>query len=362
MATHAAALHEQIATEIQRLRTLRDAIFRVTLLAPGLRVLFFKHRPEPETMAPVSFDVAGGRTAVTPVTTGTTKLLRIVNLKYFAVRMAYKRARETVGLTTWTNKTRRCQLERFANACVTNLATVDDVVSVDANLMAQDRVVITSHLRFQTFDGSRTKTNQLIFQIIVALFPKLRRRLQQFGFSTETLRFFVAEVVVKCFQLGVFEVLSFGRRAIVRRHVDAHFFLLLRFGLPAVTFFRGAVSSLDVVVDDSETATLVLKWIGDRVEFSLDGCHFGVDLFYLRVDFGASGFLCLIELFVLRTLPDLRVALSRVGLDAVEIVCVAADEFLLHSLPGTLSERLVVKRPGNGERHQQRTNQHPAAG
>jgi hypothetical protein len=40
MTTHAAALREKIATEIQRLRALRHAIFRVTLLATGFGVLF----------------------------------------------------------------------------------------------------------------------------------------------------------------------------------------------------------------------------------------------------------------------------------------------------------------------------------
>src|SRR5262245_43367543 len=105
MATHAAALHEQVASEIQRLRSLRDSILRVTLLAAGFRVLFLKHGPEPETMAAMSFDFAGRRAAVAPVTTRTTKLLGIVKLQDLAIRMAYECAREVVGLTTGTNKT-----------------------------------------------------------------------------------------------------------------------------------------------------------------------------------------------------------------------------------------------------------------
>ena len=78
MTTHTAALCKQIATEIQRLRSLRDAIASVTLLATGLRVLFLKHGPQPETVTPVSFYIARGRAAVAPVTTRTTKLFRIV--------------------------------------------------------------------------------------------------------------------------------------------------------------------------------------------------------------------------------------------------------------------------------------------
>src|SRR6185369_17803702 len=76
--TLAAALREKIAAEIQRLRALRDAIARVTLLAAGLRVLFFKHGPEPEAVTSVPLNFARGCASIAPVTTGTTKLLGIV--------------------------------------------------------------------------------------------------------------------------------------------------------------------------------------------------------------------------------------------------------------------------------------------
>src|SRR6185503_8327990 len=78
MAAHAAALCKQVATEIQCLRALCDTITRMTLLAAGLSVLFFEHGPEPETMTPVTFYFARGRTPVAPVTTGATKFFGIV--------------------------------------------------------------------------------------------------------------------------------------------------------------------------------------------------------------------------------------------------------------------------------------------
>src|ERR1041385_7261717 len=56
------------------------------------------------------------------------------------------------------------------------------------------------------------------------------------------------------------------------------------------------------------------------------------------------------ELLILGTLFDLGFGLARIALDAVEIFRVATDKLLLHALPRTLSKRLVVKRPRNGNR------------
>ncbi len=83
MATHAAAFREQVASEIERVSALRHTIARVTLLAAGLSVLFLEHGPQPEAMTSVTFRVAGGGAAVTPVTTRAAKFFRIVNLEEF---------------------------------------------------------------------------------------------------------------------------------------------------------------------------------------------------------------------------------------------------------------------------------------
>src|SRR5215212_4001635 len=99
MTAHAAALREEIATEIQGLRTLRDAIARVTLLAAGFRVLFLEHGPQPETMTAVSLHVACGGATVAPVTTRATKLFGIVKLKNFSVRVTHERARQRVFIS-----------------------------------------------------------------------------------------------------------------------------------------------------------------------------------------------------------------------------------------------------------------------
>src|SRR6185503_8289754 len=134
MAAHAAAFGEKIAAEVERVGALRNTITRVTLLAPGLDVLFFKHRPKPETMTPVALDVAGGGAAVAPVTTRAAKLLRIVNAQHFAIGMADKRARQIVRRFSWSigSEIGRSHVDGLANAGMTDLATIDDVVGANA--------------------------------------------------------------------------------------------------------------------------------------------------------------------------------------------------------------------------------------
>ena len=53
--------------------------------------------------------------------------------------------------------------------------------------------------------------------------------------------------------------------------------------------------------------------------------------------------------------------LSGFLLNAVEVTRVARNKFLLHSLPGALTKRFIVKRPRYRNRHQQSADQHPAA-
>src|SRR5688572_17358236 len=161
MATHAAALCEKISPEVQCLSAVRYAVARVTLLATCLRVLFLEHGPEPETMAAVTFRFAGGGAAIAPVTTCTTKLLRTVDLKDFPVWMADECAREAIGLAAGLigSQTRRRQFQRFSNAGVTDFATIDDIVSAHANLMAQDRIVVIGHLGLEAIDLCRPQTD-----------------------------------------------------------------------------------------------------------------------------------------------------------------------------------------------------------
>src|ERR1044072_1482604 len=96
MTTHPAALHKQVATEIQSRGTVSNAILRVTLLATSLRVLFLEHGPEPKTVLLMAFDLARRCTPVAPVKTRTAKLLRIVNPQDLSIRMADERARQCV--------------------------------------------------------------------------------------------------------------------------------------------------------------------------------------------------------------------------------------------------------------------------
>ena len=85
MATHAAALIEKIAPEIQRIGALCHAVFGVTLLAACFGIFFFKHRPEPKFILAVRLQIAGRRATVAPVTTRATKAIRVVNLQQFLV-------------------------------------------------------------------------------------------------------------------------------------------------------------------------------------------------------------------------------------------------------------------------------------
>jgi len=55
-------------------------------------------------------------------------------------------------------------------------------------------------------------------------------------------------------------------------------------GLFAVFFFCVAGGDLDVVVDDSEFAALILKRVGDGVEFTLDLRNLVVNLADLRLN------------------------------------------------------------------------------
>src|ERR1700752_1131062 len=160
MAAHAAALCKQVATEIQRFRSLRDTIARVTLLATGLCVFFFEHGPEPETMTSVTLYFACRCTTVAPVTTGTTKFFWIVYLKNLFIRVTDKGARPGIRLSIWSTRshTRRSSIERVAYGGGTDFTTIADVVSIHPHLMAADPVPITGHLRLQTFDARRTKT------------------------------------------------------------------------------------------------------------------------------------------------------------------------------------------------------------
>src|SRR6185503_18786227 len=107
------------------------------------------------------------------------------------------------------------------------------------------------------------------------------------------------------------------------------------------------VCSFDVVIDDGQTTTLVLKGVSNRIELGLRDPYIRIDLIDFRLNRFSCSLLLGVELLILRTLLDLRFALACIVLDAVEIARVAADKLLLHSLPRPLAKRFVVQRPGN---------------
>src|SRR5829696_8259138 len=97
MATHATTLGKQVTSKIQSFGALSHAIARMTLLASSLSVLFLEHRPQPETVTPVSLRIVGCGAAITPVTTRATKFFRIMDLQNFAIRMADKSPCHGIG-------------------------------------------------------------------------------------------------------------------------------------------------------------------------------------------------------------------------------------------------------------------------
>ena len=130
------------------MRSLSNTIASVTLLTAGFSVLFFEHGPQPEAMASMSLCVAGGGAAITPVAARAAKLFGIMNLKNFAVRMADEGPCEGVGLFARPIRSEvgGFYLERLSDSGVTHLASVNNVVSADANLMAENRIVVVRGL------------------------------------------------------------------------------------------------------------------------------------------------------------------------------------------------------------------------
>src|SRR5436190_24343296 len=102
MTSRAAPLSKQVATKVQSIGTLCYAIAGVTLLTTCLGVFFFEHRPQPEFVLAVTLQVACGRSAITPATTGTPELIGVMNLQKIAVRMAHKSASHAVRCFSWT--------------------------------------------------------------------------------------------------------------------------------------------------------------------------------------------------------------------------------------------------------------------
>src|ERR1043166_2074420 len=177
MTAHAATLIKEIAPEVQRVSSLRNTIFRMTLLTARFCVFLFKHRPEPELVAAVSFNFARRRAAVAPVTTRAAEFFSGMNLQDFFVGMTDESARQVVGFLPWPSRRQifGSQIERFANAGVTNFAAVYNVEFVNTDLMRQDRIVKLIHLAQQSINLRRTKTSHVVLQIVVALLGEFRR-------------------------------------------------------------------------------------------------------------------------------------------------------------------------------------------
>ena len=94
-----------------------------------------------------------------------------MNAKHFAIGMADKRTRQRVRRCAWSirSKIGRRHVHRFADAGVTDLAPIDDLVLANADLMAEDRVVLIGEIGFKTVDLRRRLADEMISKMVVAL-------------------------------------------------------------------------------------------------------------------------------------------------------------------------------------------------
>ena len=363
MTTQTAALVEKIAAQIQRVGSLSNAVSGMALLTSGLSVLLLKHRPEPELVAAVTFHVARRRAAIAPVATRATKPIGRMYLQYLFVGMTHERARPTVGLLARTIRRQifRPQVERFANPCVANFAAVDDVEFINTDLVRQNGIVKLIHLVDEPVDLSRTQAGHVVLQIIVALLSEFRRFLEQVSLLAEQSRLFLARIVEQFLKLLIVKLLGCRfLRTVGGRQINFDRLRSLFLSLFAIFVFGAAGSDLDVVVDDCEFAPLVLKGLGNSIESLLSQYYFFFNLSDVRFHF----FLCClgirIQRLVFRILFNLRLSLTRLRLDTLQVSGVTTDKLLLHPFPGTLSEGFIVERPGERGGKQQCADQHDA--
>ena len=93
--------------------------------------------------------------------------------------------------------------------------------------------------------------------------------------------------------------------------------------------------------NDDDTATLILKRIGYRVEFRLNRINFLIDICDVAFDFVQRPFRVFIELLIFRRSFYFFFGFAGVFADAAEIGGVALDEFALDRSPRALAETFV---------------------
>src|SRR5947209_6563805 len=92
---------------------------------------------------PVALEIARSRTPITPVTARAAKLVRIMNLKDFWVRMAYERAGERVRLFPWPTRRHVFSFDIYfrTRSEMTDFAAVYNVEFRNIDLMTQYRII-----------------------------------------------------------------------------------------------------------------------------------------------------------------------------------------------------------------------------
>ena len=98
-----------------------------------------------------------------------------MNCENFAVGMANESTSQRIRLFAGSIGSQVCrtQIQWFSYTNVTNLAAIDDVVGIDADLMTKYRIIELRDFGFETFNRSRPKTDEMVLQIIIPLFRQL---------------------------------------------------------------------------------------------------------------------------------------------------------------------------------------------
>ena len=192
----------------------------------------------------VSFFHAGGGAAVALMAGRTAKLVGIVNLQQFRLRMADERLRVFVRLllALWRHR-RSSDFQRLARAHVARLAAVDDIRLGDVDL--NDRRVPIRSLLLQSVDLRRSQVDHVIGDVLVHLGLGRSHRLQNIAEFQAQLRPLVADFVVSLFQFLEVEFLlaAVGKldRGLLLLCIRQFLFCLLALAdaLRAVSYFVG---------------------------------------------------------------------------------------------------------------------------
>src|SRR5437762_5606469 len=186
----------------------------------------------------------------------------------------------------------------------------------------------------------------MVLEIVVAFLVQFLGFFKQFGLTAKLLGFLFAQVVISFFQSGIVHLhdcLFAG--TIFGRHLDPDDFLTFLVRLFPVFVLAALTRCFHVVIDNRQTAALVLKGLGYGIKpilylsnFDVDLLDIGLNLFVRSLRFSVKG-------LVFRAFFYGSFAFGGFWFYAVEVAGIASYELSLNSLPRTLTVSLVVQCP-----------------